>query len=578
MWMTEQGRKQDAGSLTAWSLLAAKRYEASEWEQLHSDAIGLACLWATRNRWAHRVVEQVSFIDNERMRRRLSIDVELPWAFLDSEVGFEIPGAVIPLLAGTGAELLTLDAQNGEGQSLPIRTAGETTVVAIAAMKRLLEQEKFEAGRAQRRHTEEAPVSTATGKDEWNEERSAEALAEAVSRRQLILIDLPRTSAKREHIRVHWEETLRLERSRLWLPGRIGARVRAAAVPAAGRHIEVNAPPGLEVGSFGFSSAAPESKGSASTAHAFTTSSHRDSEFMVSLRPKRRTALAFLAPALSVSVFAIALIGASDLSSSQSVAGGLLLAIPSLWAAYMVRTDAAGSWVGWDLNGIFVGLTSFLAAMALVLEASQLALDLTLVIAAIVGVITALAAAASATFELKVDFTESREPVLASYLAGSLPSTQPTDEEVQHAVEQLIESARNPEDEEHSSISEQAAELAEEQSFVEVPRPMPPQLAGALAEDVLLLTHLKPETLAAQLAISPRALSDRLPDTQLSAEERQKLAAVRAAALVLYGGLGRQGVTEWLSSGDNSPLHRIAQGEVKELQQQLDRYSSSPAE
>lgn len=580
--MTEPDREQSTGSSPAFSLLAAERYEEQlEGARLLSESRGLALLWLTRDRWAHRVVERISFVDNERMRRLLSIDLELPWSLLDAECGSEVSSAVVPILAINAAEMQALEAKNGEGRSLPLRTATETAMITMAAVKRLLEPDATESREALRQRAAQTPAATTLGDEvEWNEESGAESLAEAVSREQLLLVDVPRADASRELVRIGWEETIHRDRPGIWLPGRIGVRVRAAAVPAARRHVEVNAPAGFEIGSLDYSPNLPEDKTSGSNAHAhvFTAGSSARDELLVSLKPKRRIALALLAPALSVFGLAIALISASALSGSQTVAGAILLAVPSLWAAYMVRTDTAGSWVGWDINGLVVGLTSFLAAGALVLEVGQLALDLTLAIAAVAGAITAIAAAASTTLDLKLDHERTRQVALVSYFASSFPSSRPTDEEVNTAVERLIESAYDTKSHEHNKLWEQAGNLAEERSFVEIPRPQPPQLSGVLAEDVLKLTEMRPEVLATQLSIPPRVLKDRLPDNVLGANERQKLAAVRAAALTLYGGLDRRGVTQWLSSGDDPPLNRIAHGEIEGVQRQLDRYLSSPAE
>jgi hypothetical protein len=175
--------------------------------------------------------------------------------------------------------------------------------------------------------------------------------------------------------------------------------------------------------------------------------------------------------------------------------------------------------------------------------------------------------------------------VFVSYRAeSSAAPVYPDDREIEQVVEDLINGL--PTFEQLSptltpgggDLQAAAGALAERSSWIVSPRPAAPYLSGDLLKDVLALTGMSRIDLAEALAASVAELAPEREDSQLSIELRHRLAALRAAGLALYGGLGAAGVRQWLTTGTPTPIAAIADGRMEEVRVKLDRYMTSPAE
>ena len=577
---------EDPRPAAGWPQGAGLAELASQSAQPDADAAALATLWRTRDRWINRSVERVSFRETARMHRALSLDVEIPWDHFDAAHGHKRQSIPVPLLVSDRtSDLVAIEVRDSSGRLLPVRSPAETLLAAAGALRLIVNSSDRvlqPLGEESEASADQDPAAAELSRADWPNE--ANELVQALSRRQLLLVDFPRSDARRDVLRIDWDETIAPAGRRLWISPKSGLAIKAAAVASPSRHISIDAPPGFEINELRFHPPddAVDVPIADETQH-LEAAAIDGGELLLALRPTRRAAVQLFGPAVAIVGLSIALLATSTLSSSQSAVSALLLLAPAALAIYAGRPASVGSWLGWDIESFLIATTSFVAAVALALEVGQVALDILLSLAAIAGAVASVAALrlASGGGSPKGSPINSGR-IFVSHSAQPSTAPSPTDEEVRDAVDALIQSAVATEEPnsalEVHALQERAAELATERSYVEISRPVAPELTGALVEDVLRLTEIDPEDLAAYLEISAALPIDQSREDELSEDDLRKLAGVRAAALVLFGGLDPAGVRSWLTSGETPPLKMIADGDVEDLQLRLDAYTSSPAE
>jgi hypothetical protein len=136
--------------------------------------------------------------------------------------------------------------------------------------------------------------------------------------------------------------------------------------------------------------------------------------------------------------------------------------------------------------------------------------------------------------------------------------------------------AAAPDPEASAGISGRAAALAADASYVESPPPPAPRLNGNLAEDVHAVCGLTWAQIADVFQISERAAAGWR--TQGVPRPRvQTMEALRTIGTTLVGGLGAEGVCEWLSAGRPSRLQRIRKGQQQAVAGEALDYRDTPA-
>jgi len=120
-------------------------------------------------------------------------------------------------------------------------------------------------------------------------------------------------------------------------------------------------------------------------------------------------------------------------------------------------------------------------------------------------------------------------------------------------------------------------ELAERTGGVAVAMPVPLELTGVLAADVLALTGLTAGELARAVDRSERSVRGWLAAGAHPETVETALRQLRTVALRLVGGLGAGGVRRWLLAGDPSPLDLLARGEASRVLADTERLLDSPA-
>jgi hypothetical protein len=116
-----------------------------------------------------------------------------------------------------------------------------------------------------------------------------------------------------------------------------------------------------------------------------------------------------------------------------------------------------------------------------------------------------------------------------------------------------------------------AAQVARNLPSVESARPSVPELTGNLITDVRRLCDLTANDLATIFGRTERAIQGWRRNGPPEEFERP-LRALEAVGLTLVGGLGPSGVRRWLTSGDPSPLARIAAGDIESVSEDLRQY------
>lgn len=545
-----------------WGSFAARARGADLRTRLKSDAAALSLLWTTHAKWNRRSIERVELVE-DRVLRSLSVDVELPWRFFESEAVERRSSVPMPLLVSDrAAELIGMEVRDGADRRLPLRSLEETTVLGIAALALLIDatdsrpaHEFLDLWLPSILDADQTPgsISLAEKSDLGDD---ALRLLSALKQRELLLVDVPRGAAARELFTATWEEPLVQRRRSLRIAPALAATVQVGASLSPNRHVAIDVPRGLEL------------EGSVSSSRTIR----------MTLRPTRRAALQLLTPMLAIVGLSIALLVTSSVSGARSALAALLLLGPGLFAAQQIRSGPLASWSGWGVDGIVIAVSVFFAAAAVALEASGTAIDVFVSLAGLAAATTGFAAAVLvAPREERSGGETFRHAHLDAFYEPMPPvAGESTDRDVTQAVEDLIASLSNdPVD----AIAEPdlAVSLTAGESYVETARPSEPELTGDLIHDVLTLAHIEPDVLAEQLGIPAGSIADRVDDEELSIDDRRKLAAARAAALTLYGGLDAQEVGRWLTDGEVPPLEEIARGEVDRLRERLDRYLTSPA-
>ena len=86
--------------------------------------------------WIHRRVESARFVDAGSIRRRVSVDLDLP----DAEFRLEERRVLVPLALLEKQPLVDLDVQDENGASLPILNADENAFVSWCLLSRVAQQ------------------------------------------------------------------------------------------------------------------------------------------------------------------------------------------------------------------------------------------------------------------------------------------------------------------------------------------------------------------------------------------------------------------------------------------------------
>ena len=94
-------------------------------------ALLLGVLLLGPQQWIHRRVEQVSYIDASTVRRRISIDFEVP----DGSIVRDAPGPVyVPIAQLAKRTLSRFDLRDSDGCSLPMVTKEENAHISTAML------------------------------------------------------------------------------------------------------------------------------------------------------------------------------------------------------------------------------------------------------------------------------------------------------------------------------------------------------------------------------------------------------------------------------------------------------------
>lgn len=121
-----------------------------------------------------------------------------------------------------------------------------------------------------------------------------------------------------------------------------------------------------------------------------------------------------------------------------------------------------------------------------------------------------------------------------------------------------------------------AAALAAEAPHVAVAPPRRPALSGNLAEDVRAVCGVTWREIADVFGISERAVAGWRVQG-VPRHRAQTMEALRAIGATLVGGLGPEGVREWLTGGGPSRLERLREGELEAVAAEAQSYRDTPA-
>lgn len=336
------------------------------------------------DRWVHRRVEQIEFLDDRSVRRKVSVDIELPSNEPEREVAGK-PMDLVPLALLRKEPLVGFDLRDENGGTVPLLTRQQNAFVSwslLAAVGeaaarnagfslplpldvlsdlRLLTSER--ADKAERalktfkkpRRQDSRPLRKALMRDEV-----FSSFAEALADNFLLLVLLEHQPSGRRVLKFSYVEPLPWPllrpraslRHTLWL---LRVRLGLASVPldfevpalneAASYHFEIEAPRGLMIES---AEIADEGSGAAlvdvpnprgARVHLYAASTIESSEGIawIWLRPT----VTGLIRISALFTFAVAALLALIASRSEAVRAGtsmgLLLAIPGFLAIFIVR-------------------------------------------------------------------------------------------------------------------------------------------------------------------------------------------------------------------------------------------------
>lgn len=157
-------------------------------------------------------------------------------------------------------------------------------------------------------------------------------------------------------------------------------------------------------------------------------------------------------------------------------------------------------------------------------------------------------------------FVLHRQSLAALWGVGSLPS----------------ESVSSALDEPTDELQRLALSMATERPFVVDEVPAPVHLTDELVGDVQHTTGLTYVQVARMFGISERAVAG-WKQAGVPRHREAPMRALRAIGLILVGGLGPQGVSQWLEVGDPSRLQRLSDGDLNSVVEEARDYEFSPA-
>lgn len=357
--------------------------------------------------WVHRRVEQITFVDEETVRRRVSVDFEIPSKYANP-VGLSLDTWFAPLaLLRKGSPLVDFDLLDEEGRSLPLLATDEGHQIAAAALvsragaileesggglNSSLTKDLQAVASCERRDAREA-VRRALEPQRGTDPRRFLArdphmprLVDDLARNFLVLTPIE-DPAQRRVIKLSFLESFRRPS---YIPLRVlGWRktelkfVTGGAGMARSYHCEIGAPERLEImqanlSEIRASGAKINDRRSAcgNRVHLQLTNVPSDTNAVLQadLRATRRglpSMSAVLGVAVSLLLTAGVVFHASALKAGDTTAA-LLVAIPALLAAYLSRPGehelATRLLIGIRWLTALIGLLVFIAAASLVAE------------------------------------------------------------------------------------------------------------------------------------------------------------------------------------------------------------------
>lgn len=364
--------------------------------------------------WIRRRVESVSFLDAWSMRRKVSVDFETP---ADELIGYE-PLEVIPLALIEKGVLVSFDLRDEQGASLPVLTRSENSFVAWSTLVRaaqweVVEQLGADISLSNRIVDQLRPVAAADPDEalkaledllheEGNDIQQRSILKDSsyfinlaydLATRFLLLTPLEPHATSRRIVKFSYAQELEPRPGKRWLRfvGKMGWRPTQFdfSVPAIGEaasyHFEFAAPPGLSIAEAELLVLDPEEGESkqpaviaGTRAHAYISGELPQTDGVVSLWlwPTRAGMLrvSALTSLLITGVLVFFLLGERLEKVTGDAIAALLLAIPGLIAAYVVRPGEHGMvtdlLVGVRGQIALAGATAYGAAVIVIGEVS----------------------------------------------------------------------------------------------------------------------------------------------------------------------------------------------------------------
>ncbi len=380
--------------------------------------------------WVHRRVESITFLDENRIRRRVSVDFtlpELPRELLRTSRVRGQAAAYVPLTLLRKRTVVNFDLHDEDGRSLPLLSRRQNNAVgatmlcllAEATLGRSLPEDLEQDLRGIAMHAPDAageafrslgnPPSGCRSSDERArlvEEPRMMTLAQDLTNSFLLLVPIAADPEARRVIKFSYEERPGAEIDRsLWrsLPetmnwSDVPLLLPASSLGAAGSyHVEIEVPDELEIASVSgidLRRALPlpsESTQSASQDYRGLRRVHLHYsglprftwgliELRVGVARSGLLAAALLSAVLTALLLSVASLRLEELREQAEVSSALLLAIPGVLSSYLLR-PGEHPLVSKLFGGVRVvvflsALCALMAAGALALKASATALGL----------------------------------------------------------------------------------------------------------------------------------------------------------------------------------------------------------
>jgi hypothetical protein len=236
-------------------------------QDARADLAGLATAemllhWA---KWVHRRVETIEFVDDERIRRSMSIDFTMLDTPMFGQLAEEFAVVPIPLMFMRKGLLRNFSMVDEEGRSLPLLTREQNTNVGRTALSKLLTlvlgEDRQESAEGYvdditlliRLPSSEAQAPFARIRDRVRSEDTSNtvirddfiALSTDLATNFVVATPLPYSPGARRIVKVAFEEDIKLSSGE----GRGSKSALSLGVPvgsAGSYHIQVHAPAGLE--------------------------------------------------------------------------------------------------------------------------------------------------------------------------------------------------------------------------------------------------------------------------------------------------------------------------------------------